>query len=48
MNGFGITHYAGQVVYNAAEFLFKNSDSAHPDTKGKANANQTREAIFTL
>lgn len=33
MNGFGITHYAGQVVYNAAEFLFKNSDSTHPDTK---------------
>mmetsp|Transcript_38665 Transcript_38665/g.76103 ORF Transcript_38665/g.76103 Transcript_38665/m.76103 type:complete len:1885 (-) Transcript_38665:85-5739(-) len=32
MNGFTIQHYAGSVVYDAKEFLFKNKDTTHPDT----------------
>jgi len=32
INGFSIRHYAGEVIYNAAEFLLKNADATHPDT----------------
>eukprot|EP00457_Paulinella_chromatophora_P000543 gb/GEZN01000543.1/.p1 GENE.gb/GEZN01000543.1/~~gb/GEZN01000543.1/.p1 ORF type:complete len:1258 (+),score=342.68 gb/GEZN01000543.1/:130-3903(+) len=32
INGFTVKHYAGQVLYNAAEFLVKNSDSSEFDT----------------
>eukprot|EP00474_Spongospora_subterranea_P006514 CRZ06972.1 hypothetical protein [Spongospora subterranea] len=31
-HGFVIHHYAGNVVYNAAEFLIKNNDSEDPDS----------------
>lgn len=26
-------HYAGNIIYNAEEFLVKNKDSTHPDTQ---------------
>lgn len=32
INGFSVQHYAGTVTYNAASFLTKNADQAHPDT----------------
>eukprot|EP00457_Paulinella_chromatophora_P000540 gb/GEZN01000540.1/.p1 GENE.gb/GEZN01000540.1/~~gb/GEZN01000540.1/.p1 ORF type:complete len:1260 (-),score=321.89 gb/GEZN01000540.1/:281-4060(-) len=32
INGFTVKHYAGQVLYNAQEFLIKNSDSSEFDT----------------
>jgi myosin protein heavy chain len=32
INGFMIKHYAGDVIYNAEEFLIKNQDQNHPDT----------------
>jgi len=32
MNGFTIRHYAGEVLYDCAEFLIKNSDSSEHDT----------------
>lgn len=31
-NGFSVKHYAGDVVYDAANFLTKNQDTTHPDT----------------
>jgi len=31
-NGFSIRHYAGEVIYNCANFLTKNSDSSEWDT----------------
>jgi hypothetical protein len=48
INGFAITHYAGIVVYNAAEFLVKNAENVHPDTRallGTSTVDLVRELL---
>lgn len=46
INGFAVKHYAGIVVYNASDFLMKNSDSTHIDTVAlfmKSSSTVTKE-----
>ena len=47
-NGFLIKHYAGAVTYNAEEFLVKNADTAHPDTKQLLSQSKVSKLFFLV
>ncbi|CEO94284.1 hypothetical protein PBRA_000069 [Plasmodiophora brassicae] len=48
INGFSFRHYAGDVVYNAREFLVKNMDQTQADTKDLLKSSSNKSVVAKL